>query len=481
MNRQTPFIGRQKELRRLQECRENRISDLVVITGRRRIGKTRLAEEFGKSFERTFLFTGLPPTKGITAQVQRDHFAQQLLKQTRLPPPSTKDWNDLFWHTAYHCAEGDVLLIIDEISWIGMKDPTFLGKLKTAWDQDFKKNSQLVVILTGSVSSWIEKNILNSTGFVGRISLELTLDELPLYRCNEFFGKEHGKISAFEKFKMLCITGGVPRYLEEIIPSRSSEENIQRLCFESGGLLVKEFERIFSDLFYKRSTIYKKIVAHLARGSCTRMQLCKGTGIANSGRFTEYLYDLETAGFISKDVSWEIKSREESKTATYRLKDNYLRFYLKYIEPNLTRIKSNRYKTDPQQWTGIFGFQFENLVLNNRNQLLKLLHIDPQRVIWDNPYLQKASARRRGCQIDYLVQTRDRCLSLCEIKFSGNPISSAIIQEIENKINALKLPLGFSVRPVLIHVNGVTPALLAEEYFSEIVDFSQFFEPPVEI
>lgn len=476
MNQQVPFIGRQEELSRLQECRENRIADLVVITGRRRIGKTRLAEEFGKSFQRTFLFTGLPPTKGITAQKQRDHFAQQLLKQTRLPPPSAKDWNDLFWHTAYHCAEGDVLLVIDEISWIGMKDPTFLGKLKTAWDQDFKKNPNLVVILTGSISSWIEKNILNSTGFVGRISLEINLEELPLYRCNEFFGKMHKKISPFEKFKLLCVTGGVPRYLEEIIPSRSSEENIQRLCFESGGLLVKEFERIFSDLFYKKSAIYKKIVAELANGSLTREQLCKGTGIANSGRLTDYLYDLETAGFISKDVSWEIKSGEESKTAAYRLKDNYLRFYLKYIEPNLSRIKSGRYKADPQQWSVIFGFQFENLVLNNRNRLLELLYIDPNRVIWDNPYLQKSSARRQGCQIDYLVQTKDRCLYLFEIKFSNNLVSTDVIQEVENKIKALALPSGFSVRPVLVHVNGVTPALLNEEYFFKIIDFSQFLE-----
>ena len=473
MEKKPLFIGRKKELRRLFDTRENQIADLVVITGRRRIGKSRLAEEFGKSFERVLSFTGLPPTKGITAQKQRDHFAQQLIKQTHLPPPSSKDWNDLFWHLAYHCKEGDALLIIDEISWIGMKDPTFLGKLKTAWDQDFKKNPHLVVILTGSVSSWIEKNILSNTGFVGRISMEINLDELPLHSTNAFFGKEHEKISPYEKFKMLCVTGGVPRYLEEIIPSRASEENIERLCFESGGLLVKEFERIFSDLFYKRSAIYKKIVAFLANGSFDRKELVAGTGIANSGRLTDYLYDLETAGFISKDVSWDIKSKKESKAPVYRLKDNYLRFYLKYIEPNLARIKSGRFKADPYQWAAIFGLQFENLVVNHRNRLLDLLHIDAHAVVWDNPYLQKSSARKKGCQIDYLVQTRDKCLYLCEIKFSLNPILPTVIQEVEQKIAALSLPRGYSVRPILIHVNGVAPALLAAEYFSAIIDFSQ--------
>jgi uncharacterized protein len=476
MSQKPLFIGRNKELGRLQDTRENKIADHVVITGRRRIGKTRLAEEFGKLFQNMLLFTGLPPTKGITAQKQRDHFAQQLLKQTRLPPPSAKDWNDLFWHLAYHCGKGDVLLIIDEISWIGMKDPTFLGKLKTAWDEDFKKNPNLVVILTGSVSSWIEKNILNSTGFVGRISMEITLGELPLHCCNEFFGKKNKRISTYEKFKMLSVTGGVPRYLEEIIPSRSSEKNIERLCFESGGLLVKEFERIFSDLFYKRSALYKRIVSQLANGNFTRKQLAKETGFANSGRLSEYLYDLETAGFISKDVSWDIKSKKEIKVPIYRLKDNYLRFYLKYIEPNLTRIKNGRYKADPYQWAAIFGFQFENLVVNNRNRLLDLLHIDAHQVVWDNPYLQKKTSRKKGCQIDYLVQTRDKCLYLCEIKFSTNLIQPTIIEEIEQKISALSIPHGFSCKPVLVHVNGVTPDLFAAEYFSAIIDFSQFLE-----
>ena len=114
--------------------------------------------------------------------------------------------------------------------------------------------------------------------------------------------------------------------------------------------------------------------------------------------------------------------------------------------------------------------------MNNRNRLLDLLHIDANQVVWDNPYLQKGSSRKKGCQVDYLVQTRDKCLYLCEIKFSTNPILPTVIQEVEQKVAALSLPRGFSVRPILIHVNGVTPALLATEYFSAIIDFSQFLE-----
>lgn len=474
MNQKTPFIGRTKELNRLRYTRENQIADLVVIRGRRRIGKTRLAEEFGKSFKKVLLFTGLPPIKGITAQKQRNHFSVQFSKQTGLPLPSIKDWSYLFWHLANYCRDGDILLIIDEISWLGIKDPTFLGKFKTIWDESFKKNPNLVIILMGSVSSWIEKNILTSTGFVGRISMEMTLKELPLHHSNAFF--RNYQLSSYEKFKILSVTGGVPRYLEEIIPSCSSNKNIERLCFKEGGFLVKEFKHIFSDLFHTRSPIYEKIVKHLVNKDSSRQQLSEETNISNSGHLTEYLHDLEIAGFISKISSWSIKNRAELKMPIYRLSDNYLRFYLKYIEPNLYRIKNDFYEVNPHRWTTIMGLQFENLVLNNQNNLFNLLNIDPHQIEWVSPYFQRRTSRNKECQIDLLIQTCDQCLYICEIKFSMHPIPVSVVEEVKQKIAKMTLPRGFSIRPVLIHVNGVSPALLAEEYFSSVIDFGQLLE-----
>ena len=99
MARNHQFIGRQRELNRLKKVVESPVASLIVLKGRRRIGKTRLAEEFGKEFQ-TLLFTGLPPTQGVTAQMQRDNFASQLARQLFIPLPRSKDWNDLFWTLA---------------------------------------------------------------------------------------------------------------------------------------------------------------------------------------------------------------------------------------------------------------------------------------------------------------------------------------------------------------------------------------------
>ena len=196
MNQTTPFFGRQRELGLLRSLLKKKSASLVVIKGRRRIGKSRLAEEFAGDIKTSF-FVGLPPEVGVTAQAQRDDFAKQLERELGIVGLKADDWGDLFWHLAKGLGTGRRLLILDEINWMGCEDPTFLGKLKTAWDRYFKSNPQLILILSGSVSSWIERHIIKSTGFFGRISLDLTLEELSLSECNQFWGSQKARISAY--------------------------------------------------------------------------------------------------------------------------------------------------------------------------------------------------------------------------------------------------------------------------------------------
>jgi hypothetical protein len=113
---------------------------------------------------------------------------------------------------------------------------------------------------------------------------------------------------------------------------------------------------------------------------------------------------------------------------------------------------------------------FENLVLNNRRQLHCLLRLSSEEIVNENPFYQRKTARQPGCQIDYLIQTKFDTLYVCEIKFSRNEITSAIIPEIRAKIGALSRPRGMSCRPVLIHVNGVSEEVTDSDYFAHIVD-----------
>lgn len=351
-------------------------------------------------------------------------------------------------------------------------DHTFLGKLKSAWDLYFKNNPQLLLILSGSMSAWIDKNILSSTGFMGRISLELTLDELPLPVCNLFWRKKAELVSPYEKFKVLSVTGGVPRYLEEIDPNESAEENIYNLAFRKGGLLVEEFDRIFSDLFLKRSERYKQIIKRLIDGQASLDEISDALNFEKGGTISEYLEDLIETGYVSSDYNWNITKGVVSNLRKYRLKDNYLRFYLKYIEPKKQLIEMNLVKAPPA-WTTIMGIQFENLVINNFHQIYSLLNIESNEILFANPYFQRATLKGPGCQIDYLIQTKFNTIYLCEIKFSKDPIGISVVKEVKEKINRLVRPKIVTIRPVLIHVNGIKEAVIESEFFAKIIDFGQ--------
>jgi uncharacterized protein len=474
------FIGRNAELTELGWALKKETASLLLVRGRRRVGKSRLIEEFARPY-RFLSIIGLPPNEQTTRETELAEFSRQFSVALDLPPVLFNDWGDAFHHLARATAKGRVIILLDEISWMGSSDPSFLGKLKTAWDTQLKKNDKLILVLCGSASSWIEKNILSSTGFVGRVSRTLTLEELPLDQCARFWPDPDGNISAYEKAKLLAVTGGIPRYLEEIDASRPSEENIKRMCFTRGGLLVSEFSQIFNDLFLHNSPNYRHLLGALVSESMNNQEITEHLETGQTGRISGYLEELAIAGFIKRDYSWDLKTGlDHPKISRYRLSDNYLRFYLKYMEQRLSQIERGVYRFKSlehlPEWQPIMGLQLENLVLNSRSMLHDAVQLDPNSVMNENPYFQTVTAEQPGCQIDFMIQTKFSCLYICEIRFSTRPIGAEVVREVQDKINRLRRPKHFSCRPVLIHINGVTPEIQESDYFAHVINVGQWLD-----
>lgn len=475
----TRFTGRKQELAELDVLLKKKVASFVVIRGRRRIGKSRLIEEFGKSAP-FYEFTGLPPTRKTTAKSQRLEFLRQFKEKFGYSSIDANDWGDIFALLAKEASKGRAIILLDEISWLGSKDQTFLGKLKIAWDLYFKKNPQLILVVCGSVSSWIEKNILSHTGFVGRISLSMKIEEMPLPDCHKLVRRLGGDYPAHEFFKLLGVTGGIPRYLEEIQGGVTVDENIKRMCFRPNGLLYREFDQLFSDLFSSKKELYKKIITLLSYGELEPIEVSKKLGFERGGYPNRLLQELVMAGFLKKTYAWDLHSAKEKNRPRFRLIDNYCRFYLRYIQPNREKIEGGHFAEQTLSsfpgWGSIMGFQFENLVLHNRKFIFEILGLRREDILFDNPYIQNATKQQRGCQIDYLIHTRYKMLFLCEIKFSRDPIAASVIDEVRQKIEALKMPRGFSCVPILIHLNGVSESLLEKEFFPHVIDFSKILE-----
>lgn len=472
------FIGRHTELTRLTETAAAPRASFIVVRGRRRVGKSRLIQQFSKQFEHYYVFTGLAPDKKTTPELELREFSRQMAEQFKTARAIYEDWGDAFSAVAAHVQSGKVLLFFDEISWMGSRDPTFLAKIKDVWDRKLKENDHLVFVVCGSASSWIEENLLKGSTFVGRITHTLTLEPLPLPDCDQFWPD---RISAYEKFKVLSVTGGIPKYLEDMNPQQPAENNIRRLCFTPGGSLVNEFNLIFSDIFLRNSEEYRLIVAALASGPKELEKIERHLERLSAGSLPAYLRELELAGFISRDYSWNLRTGEQAKRSRFRLRDNYLRFYQRYILTHVDQIERGSYELlslgSLPEWPAIMGLQFENLVLNSRRALQEILRIDPQEVLNENPYFQRKTKKRPGCQIDYMIQARHGSLYVCEIRFSKDPVGASVIDEMNEKIGALKLPKGISIRPVLIHVNGVTSGVVDSRYFAAIVDAGTLLRP----
>jgi len=473
------FIGRRDWLKKLGDLSHLKRPKILVVKGRRRVGKSRLIQEFAKG-KRFLNFAGVAPSDTINTQDQRNNFIYQLSTQVKNPIKYADDWNQALTSLTSCITDEETVILLDEISWMGSGDASFVAKLKNWWDLELQKFPNLTLVFCGSIFTWIEENIISSTAFFGRITLTIELEPLSLNESREFLHLKGFKGSTYDIIKILSVVGGIPWYLEQISPIYMADKNIKQLCFEKGGILVSEFDHIFNDLFQNKSKIYRDILEILKDGMKPLEEVRKILAYNQSGTLSNHMKHLITSGFVTKHAQWSIKTGEVRKQSLYRLSDPYIRFYLKYIQPQKDKIDQNFFKNiELSQIIGIdsiMGFQVENLLLQNRQELLDSIGVSPTDCVFDNPYFQKQNVRQLGLQIDYLVQTKSNNIFICEFKFSRGTIGSEVIDQVKQKIEKFKIPKGFAVSSVLFYMGEISEAIITDNFFYRVVDISQFVE-----
>ncbi len=469
-----PFYGREEELESLAELWEKPTPSLVACRGRRRIGKSTLFERFAhESKARFFRLEGIAPEPRMGNQDQLDAFMRQLSEQTGAPFSRVDNWFDAFRMLDRELGgRRRKVVLLDEISWMGRYDPGFAGELKAAWDRRFHGRSSLVVALCGSVSSWIAENILNSTGFVGRISRDVVLGELPLRDAAKFWGPAAARRGAADLLDVLSVTGGVPRYLEEVRPSLPAMENIRRMCFMPDGTLFRDFKRIFADVFGPKAVLKGRLLRALADGPRNGAEIAAALGIGRGGTVTDELAELELAGFVARDAGLNPETAAKTRTANYRLKDNYTRFYLQYIESRAAEIESRKYKfaalESLPRWATVLGLQFENLVLANFDLLQELLGLRGVEILSAAPWRKRGgSGDGGGCQIDLLVQT-PRSIYVVETK-RRDRIGMDAVDEVRAKLSKIRFKGRKSIRTALVYCGELAPAVRGSGFFDFLI------------
>ena len=474
------FVGRQFALGRLEGLWQKSTPSLVTVRGRRRIGKSTLISEFARRTADHFIsIDGQAPGEGVDNKVQLRSFVEQLSLQTNAPDVPVKSWLQAFQLLENSLPqEGRTVVLLDEISWMGGYDAAFAGTLKIVWDKRLKAHENLILVLCGSVSSWIAENILRGTGFAGRDSLDLVMDELSLRDCVPFWHETAERTGVGEKLDFLSVTGGVPKYLEELKPQLDANENIRQLCFSPDGILYRDFDQIFSKIFGKKSEDRKAVLKAVSYGSRTLDEIARSLGKERNGHLGDVLEELELAGFIAKDQGVNPSTGKVGRIAQYRLKDNYTRFYLHHIEPHAREIASGLYRFESlsslQGWSTIKGLQFENLVVSNYRTLLPILGIDGASLLSAAPYRRGRVGDEAGVQVDMLLQTKSTAY-VVEIKRQAN-IEADIVTEIGDKVRRLGYRSSASVRTVLVYEGNLAPSVRLDHAVDFIVPAERLFE-----
>ena len=471
------FLGREKELESLRLLLRKPTASLVACRGRRRIGKSTLFREFARRNRAELLvIEGLGPRKGQTDADQLRNFGERLCAQTlgaRVVPDS---WPEAFRLLGERLDDRrKTVVLLDEISWMGRHCPDFPGFLKNGWDECLKTHDNLVLVVCGSVSSWIRENLLENATFGGRFSRDIVLRELPLDLCAKFWRGRERRIDEHEIVDVLSVTGGVPRYLEEVDPALSADENIRRMCFSEDGPLFKDFKAIFSETFGPTTLVKADILRRLADGPATCSELADRLGVGRGGSLSKNLDELAEAGFAAKDENVNPATGRAAKEARYRVCDNYTRFYLKYVEPREAEIRGGRFGfgslAELRGWDADKGLQFENLVVNRAMALAPHLGIGGATGRSAAPFFLKGRNGAAGLQIDLLVQT-DRTAWIVEVK-RRRRIGREIEKDLADKIAAFPKRRGVSIRTALVLSGQLDPAVARDGVFDAIVPFAR--------
>ena len=470
------FYGREDILDDMMSLWGKRTSSLITCRGRRRIGKSTLIAEFArKSSARFIRIEGLKPKRGFTNEDELRNFAMFLSLQTDDSGIVRENWAQAFKALDAQIRDEErTVVLLDEISWMGHFDTHFPDILKIAWDTMMKRHDRLILVLCGSVSSWIKDNIIDNSAYLGRRSGDFIVGELPLRDCVKFWGESARSVSAREILDVLSVTGGVPRYLEEINPALSANENIRRLCFVRKSPLREDFDDMFLDVITEQPTFTGQVLRCLVDGPLSATEIASRLGLPKGGNTSAALDRLVEAGLVARDHGRNPATGKPVRERRYRMRDNYSRFYLKYIEPVKDIIDVGSYAfSSLDQLKGmdaVLGLAFENLIVNHYQEILPRLGLSRTLIESAAPYSKRGNgnAANHGCQVDLLIETELSCC-LVEVK-RRKEIGDEVVDEMMEKVKSISVRDGVSVRTALVYDGHLSATVEASGYFNSLIN-----------
>lgn len=442
------FIGREAELKFLQDKYTEERGQLIVLYGRRRVGKTETLREFCK--DKPHVFFSCTQTTDL---VQLRNFSSRMFKENIPAKNYISEFAD--WEKAFRAVldlpygNQKKLLVIDEFPYMCRGNKSIPSILQNLWDAELR-DSNVMIILCGSAMSFIEKELLSEKNpLYGRATGIYKMKEMGFYDAIKFFPEYSDR----DKVLTYAVLGGIPHYLRQWNPKLSVDENIKRNILTKGCILYSEVEFLLHQEL-RETPIYNSIIEAVALGNTKLNDISQKSLLEDTAKTSVYLKNLMELGIVEREFSVDAKIKEQANSGrgTYRLTDNFFRFWYAFGFANYSQLEDGdvdgvyEYVVKPALHE-FASFAFEDVcrefvrMLQKKNELpfrySKIGRWMGKTTVRD----EKASdgLRTAETEIDLLCISKDAKEYLVgECKFKGVPFSYSEYLDTLAKLTPLK-------------------------------------------
>jgi hypothetical protein len=342
------FIDRDDEVTALNNLLQRESASLVLLYGRRRIGKTRLIQEFMKQRKSLYLYTQNAEEKTILAEYSR------AVEGDFFPGFRFTDFTSFLNFLEAKCREG-VIVSIDEFQRLTNIDGA-ISLLQKHWDEGFSKGKGMLILSGSSIGAMHKLALSGDAPLYGRRAATIKVNPLKYLDLTEWF---HG-YPPEDLVKIYGSFGGTPAYLELVDEKSSTEENIVERILDRNSSLYNEPEMLLMEEI-RAPQRYMDILSALAQGRNTLSEIADSTGISRENT-SAYLGTLDTLDLIERITP---VTDPEAKRGLYIIKDPFFRFWFRFVRPNKRQLEfgleRNVWESIEKEFNQHLGYVFEDI------------------------------------------------------------------------------------------------------------------------
>ena len=445
------FIDREQEMETLVEEYNREGSSLVIMYGRRRVGKTTLISEFIKGKNALF-FLASQESEAQNRNLFKEK-AAEFINSDLLRNATVSDWDTIFKAIIETKFETKPIIVIDEFQYIGKSNSAFPSIMQRIWDGLLKDKSVMLILCGSLITMMKEQTLEYSSPLYGRRTAQIKLKQIPFSYYENFFPNKESK----ELIEMYSVTGGVPKYIESLREEKDIYSAIKKYVLNPSSYLYDEPHFLLQQEVTEIGS-YFSLIKTIAAGNSKLSAIATALELPPT-RLTKYLKTLIDLDILEREVPITEENPDKSKKGLYRIKDNFIKFWFAFIYPNLSFLESGNTeivmkKIEKGFVSGQVSFVYEDVC---RQKMWKM-NADE---VWPFTFSKIGRYWDNNTKIDIAALDPDeKNLILGECKYWKEPVGINIFADLEEK--AKKVAWNKNNRKtwyILFSTGGFTPEL----------------------